>query len=73
MHPVSFMGVLFQVMFNMRKSVGELLSIFLGDKFSKYCGLEVSDIDSMINAIGCQHLCVFSSINFNLRCTVVRI
>ena len=46
---------------------------FLADKVAMDCGLEGSDGDSMINDIGCQHLCVISSKNFKLNCTVVRL
>ena len=46
---------------------------FVSDKVAKGFGLEGSDGNIMIHDIGRQHLCGVSSINFNLRCTVVRL
>ena len=70
MNLASFMGVIFQVKFNMRKAVGYFFH-FVADKVTKDFGLEGSDGDITINDIGCQHWCVFYNNDFNLRCTIV--
>ena len=50
---------------------GKTFVRFVVDKVVKDYGLQVSDGNGMINSIGCQNLCVVSSINFKLRCTVL--
>ena len=46
---------------------------FVADKIANDCGIEGSDGDITISAIGYQHLCVVSYINSKLSCTILRL